>query len=172
MTPTDGRPTVWSARYFGVKCRDRSWGLAMYRTSLILLLFAASLCGCSILAYTPVVAVSLLGLNKTDLSDNIEFKDLTNRPFSLAPIEGLSWQLKKIDGGRHHVERASNSSEKEVICELIAGKLVIDEIFDDSINGGVFYSATVNCSGQTYNTPLNRWSESLRISMKFIDGNT
>jgi hypothetical protein len=142
----------------------------MYRKKLILSLFAISLCGCSFLAYTPIIATSSFGLNKTDLSGKREFKDLTNRPFSLAPVDGLSWQLKKFDGGRYYVERASSTSVKKVICELSEGKLIVDEIFDDSINGGIFYSANVSCGGNTYNAPLNHWSESLRISMKFVDG--
>jgi hypothetical protein len=139
---------------------------------LILLLSAFSLYGCSVLAYTPVVATESLGLNQTDLSDSSEFKEYISRPFLLVPVEEVSWQLKKFDGGRYHIELAANLSKKEVICELIAGSVIIEKIFDDSMNGGLFYSAKISCNGHTYSAPLNHWSNPLRRSIKFIANST
>ncbi|WP_290701924.1 hypothetical protein [Amphritea sp.] len=130
------------------------------------------LCGCSVLAYTPVVATSGLGLNKTDLSESQEFQEFINQPFRLTTLGNTPWQLKKFGGGRYHIELAISLSKKEVICELGAKSIVIDKIFDDSINGGIFYSAKVTCNDHVYNAPLNRWSDRLRNSIEFIGNNS
>lgn len=138
----------------------------------ILYLCVFLLCGCSIVAYAPVVATSGLGLNKTDLSESQEFQEFINRPFRLATLGETRWQLKKFGGGRYHIELVTSLSSKEVICELASESIVIDKIFDDSINGGIFYSAKVTCNDHFFNAPLNRWSDRLRNSIEFIGNNS
>lgn len=139
---------------------------------LIFILCALILCGCSVVAYTPVVATSALGLNKTDLSDSPEFRKYTKQPFQLEPLDEVSWQLKKFEGGRYYIGLASNPSEQEVICDLGAESVLIENIFDDSVNGGIFYSARVTCNKQVYNAPLNHWSDQFKNCIKFIENNT
>ncbi len=136
---------------------------------LLVFISVVGLSGCSFLAYTPVVVSASLGLNKEDLSEKPEYKDVVGRPFSLAPLDDVPWLLKKFSGGRHHIERQSNIANKITVCDLTDARLVIDEIFFDSINGGVFYSAVVECAGKSYEAPLNHWSESIRVSMDFIE---
>ncbi len=124
------------------------------------------------MAYTPVVATSGLGFNKTDLSESQEFKRFTNRPLRLVTLDKASWQLKKYEGGRYHIELKTSVGKKDVICELESKNIVIEKIFDDSVNGGVFYSAKVICNDRVFNAPLNRWSDQLRNSIKFIGKST
>jgi hypothetical protein len=146
--------------------------LCLYLKLITTYLGAFFLYGCSVVAYTPVVVTSVLGINKTDLSEKQEFIEFTNRPFHLQRIDEKSWQLKKFEGGRYHIELSVGFSKKEVICELNDETVVIDKIFDDSLNGGIFYTAKVNCNGHNYTAPLNNWSAQLRDSIKFIGNNT
>ena len=144
-------------------------GKKMTLRNIVLCLSIVDLSGCSILAYTPVVTTSVLGINQTDLSNDPKYKGFINRPFHLSPLLDKSWQLKKFDRGRYYIEVSIELSKNKVICDLGVANIVIVKIFDDSISGGVFYSAEVTCDTQVFDAPLNHWSDSLMQSVKFAD---
>ena len=81
----------------------------------------------------------------------------------------LGQPQKKFKDGRYHIELKSDQNRKETICSLNEGIISIDSIFEDSINGGIFYSAKVTCEKETYNVPLNPWFKPLEQSIQFME---
>jgi hypothetical protein len=166
---------IWTGRHVGrAKCL-RTTGRRKPETRrgngfVILLLGTLLASGCSVIAYTPVVATASLGLNKTDLSHEPEYEGVVGRSFRLQPLDDRSWQLKKFDGGRYYIEQSFNPRDR-IICDLEEGTVVINEIFSDSVNGGVFYAADASCDGTVFEAPLNRWSDVVRRSISFTGVN-
>ena len=122
---------------------------------------------CSVLVYTPVVVTAALGLNKTDLSEQPDYRALVGKSVRLETIEGLPWKLKKFENGRYYIERQVQHSMKRDICQLDVNTLIITEIFDDSVNGGRYFSATVFCHDKEFDAPLNHWSDEIKNNIRF-----
>jgi hypothetical protein len=126
---------------------------------LILLILSFCLNACSIVAYSPVIMTAALGLNKEDLSNEEKYRPIISsavRPNS----PNTTLYLKKFSEGRYYLA-TNNSTYNRIICNLEDGHLIINEVFFDTINGGIFYAANVYCNQTQYQAPLNDWSDEL-----------
>ncbi|WP_426415055.1 hypothetical protein [Aestuariirhabdus sp. LZHN29] len=126
-----------------------------------LLVFAVlGLAGCSALAYTPVVGTTVVGADRESLNDQPEYREFIEAPLALVPTPDREWSLRRFNGGRYFVELSGYSNQStERICMLGDGDLVIEEIFQDRINGGVHYQGRARCgaTGGWIKVPRNHW---------------
>ncbi|MCL6417652.1 hypothetical protein MIB92_18480 [Aestuariirhabdus sp. Z084] len=119
-----------------------------------------ALTGCSVAAYTPVVGTAAVGAGQESLNELPEYRSLINTPLTLLPEPGQQWTLRRFSGGRFFVERSPIANRStELICLLADGQLIIDEIYEDRINGGLYYSGKARCdeSDDWLEVPRNHW---------------
>ena len=123
--------------------------------SFHLLIVILLLSACSVLPYAPVVVTSSLGLHQTDLSEKHPYKKFIGRAIKLSESGDKTWQLKKFKDGRYYIALSNNS--RNYVCQLRDGTVVINKVFSDTINHGIFYDAHVTCLAKQYRAPLNHW---------------
>ena len=129
------------------------------------------LSGCSVAVYSPVIGMSVLGMDKESLSDNPKYKQILNRNVILPDEKGQDWVLRRFSSGRNFISKAKVSDESgvSIVCYLSGKELVITDVYTDKVNGGVFYSASVSCDGNTITkVPKSYWYPELDSLTKLL----
>ncbi len=116
---------------------------------MLLTLLQLLLSACSLLVYTPVVAMSIAGLDRDSLDDDDRYRKLVGYEHVLENSEERSWELHKFDGGRYYlVFPFSKQIEKpDFVCALGGKPVKIVHLFEDELNGGVYFDGEVSCDG-------------------------
>ena len=131
--------------------------------NVLISLIGIFLTGCSIVTYAPVVGSSAVGLDKVTLRDSPEYAQIINSTVKLTDTSDYNWTLRKFTKGRYFIERTYPSVKStQEICSLNGRDVIIKDIYEDRINGGIFYSAVVSCDGGSkIEATKNHWSNTL-----------
>jgi len=132
-------------------------------TLLTIITCVLSLSGCSVVAYTPVVIAAAAGQTRVSLKDDAVYAPYFERSVTLEPVDDADWSLQKFSEGRYFIALTPTPERNSLfICHLSRRQITIREVFEDKINGGVYYSATApDCTsgdGATVEAPRNTFS--------------
>ena len=118
---------------------------------------------CSVAAYAPVVGMSAAGLDRNSLKGDEKYDQVIGRRVRLENLGEIVWTLRRFTGGRYFVERTISANNSTLfVCSLGGREIEISDIFEDKINGGIYYSARVQCDGGTpIEAPKNHWHKTL-----------
>jgi hypothetical protein len=124
--------------------------LSLFKFFVVLcVLCVLSFSGCSILAYTPVVAMAVVGMDRTSLDEEEQYKKWINYEHLLEDTAVKSWQLHKFNPGRYYLvfAGANGGARATFICSLGGKPIKIKHLFRDEISGGVFFDGETSCDG-------------------------
>ncbi|MGY8961480.1 MAG: hypothetical protein ACKVKG_18525 [Alphaproteobacteria bacterium] len=117
------------------------------------------LAGCAIVPYAPVAGLAASGADRASLREQPQYAKLIGVSLSPKTTGSRIWALRKFNKGRYFIERSDpNKNYTPFVCNLSGGEIVIKDIFEDKINGGVHYSASARCkSGAFVDAPRNHF---------------
>lgn len=126
------------------------------------------LSGCSIAAYTPVVGGAAFGYDRVSLKGELGFSKIIGAKITLEDTEEYEWTLRKFSKGRLFIEKTYEGVQStRKICSLGGSEIEIIDVFEDRINGGIFYSANATCNGIEYfKTVKNNWSNDMLLLLE------
>ena len=144
----------------------------MRRMNLLLVFVVLLGAGCSVAVYTPVVVGSVLGFDKKSLNDDERFEHLIGTPIVLDNADDRVWTLRRFSGGRYSILLSSpGNTSTELVFALDDRPIVITSVFEDKLNGGVYYSAEVQDNeGATIEAPKNHWYDVILDSVREVGG--
>ena len=124
-----------------------------------------ALSGCSIAAHTPAVAMGATGVDKESLADTEPYAGLIDRTVILADGEDRYCTLREFDSGRQFLQYSPQlegaSYSTQMVARLDGRSIIIREIYNDKINGGVFFDAELVHEGEQITLQRNRWTGAL-----------
>ena len=131
----------------------------MKRQDLIAAAALLVLAGCAAAPYAPVVGLAASGADRVSLREQPKYANLIGVPLSPKSTGTRIWALRKFKSGRYFIEQSDpNKNYTPFVCDLSGGEIVIQDIFEDKINGGLYYSGSARCKGgAASDTPKNHF---------------
>lgn len=129
-------------------------------TTVILLCLPA----CSVAVYTPIYAGAALGMHTQSLAESEPYRRVIDRPIVLADNDERYWSLRRFEGGRYFIEFAPRGGGSVIaVCPLGGRAITITAVYEDTMNGGIHYAATVQCDpgSPVIRTKRNGWYSDL-----------
>lgn len=118
-----------------------------------------TLSGCAFGGLLPLTLASMTGQDRVTLGDQAEYANIIDSKIILRDTDDYRWTLRKHTKGRYFVQKKyPGLGSTDEVCSLNNQEILVTDIFEDRINGGIFYSAVVTCDGiNEITTTRNFW---------------
>jgi hypothetical protein len=105
------------------------------------------------------------GLDKESLAATEPYAGLIGQTVVLQDGDDRYWTLRSFDSGRQFLQYSPQlegaSYSTRMIARLDGSAITINAIYNDKINGGVYFDAELVHDGQPIELRRNRWTDAL-----------